>query len=170
MISLVMLVPLGLSAQNAAVDKLFDKYSGQEGFSTVYISSYMFDMFRNMENKRQGESDEEFNNLISKLKGIKIISQEDPGMNGVDFYAEISKELPSGQFRELMVIKEGKQTVKFLAREINGKITELLMISGGAGENALISITGDIDLRTISSLSRSMHIEGLENLDELNEK
>ncbi len=41
------------------------------------------------------------------------------------------------------------------------------MIAGGTDDNALISIQGDIDLKTISKLSKTMKIEGMENLEEI---
>ena len=40
-------------------------------------------------------------------------------------------------------------------------------VVGGKGENILISITGNIDLKTVSKLSKSMGIEGMENLDNI---
>ena len=36
-------------AQNKSIDRVFDKYSGMEGFTTVYISKYMFSMFSNLD-------------------------------------------------------------------------------------------------------------------------
>ena len=59
---------------------------------------------------------------------------------------------------------EKDQDVKFLINENNGKIVELLLIAGGKDENALISIQGNIDLKTISKLSKSMQIDGLKHL------
>ncbi|MEZ5197060.1 MAG: DUF4252 domain-containing protein [Bacteroidales bacterium] len=49
-------------------------------------------------------------------------------------------------------------------------IKELLMVVGGQDDNALISIQGDIDLKTISKLSKSMNIDGMENLEEIEEE
>ena len=69
-----------------------------------------------------------------------------------------------------MVIKEKDQDVKFLVHEKDGKITELLLIAGGKNDNVLISIQGDIDLKNISKLSKSMNISGLEHLEEIDKK
>ena len=62
------------------------------------------------------------------------------------------------------------QDIKFLINEKDGKIIELLLIAGGVDENALISIQGNIDLKTISKLSKSMQIDGLEHLQEIDKK
>jgi len=45
-----------------------------------------------------------------------------------------------------------------------------LLIAGGKNENALISIQGNIDLKNISKLSKSMQIQGLEHLEEIDKK
>ena len=164
-IFLIVSLPIIAIAQNTPLDKLFDKYSGQEGITSVYITSYMFSMFSDLET-----DDPEFDELIKNLKGIKILATDDSYPGKVDFYKEIIGKLPMSEYNELMVIREKDQIVKFLINEKDGKIIELLIIAGGADENAIISIQGNIDLKNISKLSKSMNISGLEHLEEIDEK
>ena len=79
---------MGVNAQSI-IDKLYDKYSGAEGFTTVYISKYMFDMFRNDETPVKAGEDME--QIISKLECIKIlVTDDDPATPApVDLYQEI---------------------------------------------------------------------------------
>jgi hypothetical protein len=147
------------------VDKLFDKYSGREGYTSVFISKHLFSLFAQIDME-----DKEFEELLGKLTGIKILSAEGTAQSGVNFYNEILKELPLREYTELMVVKEKGQDFKFLIREKNGKILELLMISGGINNNALISIQGDINMKNISNLSKSMNIQGFENLEKIDKK
>lgn len=164
-IFLIVNLPMLVIAQNTPVDKLFDKYSGQEGITSVYITSYMFGMFTDLET-----DDPDFDALIKNLKGIKILAADDSYVGNVDFYKEIIDKLPMSEYNELMVIREKNQIVKFLINEKDGKIIELLIIAGGTDENAIISIQGNIDLKNISKLSKSMNITGLEHLEEIDEK
>ena len=152
------------NAQNSAVDKLFEKYGGKDGFTTVTISKQMFDMFSQLD--ENSKDDKEFKDVASKLTSIRILAMDKKGENAVNFYNELMKELPIAQYKELMTVKEKGQDVKFLVHEENGKITELLMISGG-DDNALICISGIIDLKTISKLSKSMQIQGMDKLDDI---
>ena len=76
-------------------------------------------------------------------------------------------DFPKEKYEELMVVKKKGQDVKFYVLKNGQKISELLMIVGGVDDNALISIQGDIDLKTISKLSKTMKIEGMENLEEI---
>ena len=158
----VIMIPFVSFSQNTPVDELFDKYSGTEGITSVYITSYMFSMFSDLET-----DDPEFDELVKNLKGIKILATDETYSGNANFYKEIIDKLPMDKYKELMVIKEKDQDVKFLINEQNGKIIELLLIAGGKGENALISIQGNIDLKNISKLSKSMNINGLEHLEEI---
>ena len=152
------------------MDKLFDKYSGAEGYTSVYISKYMFDMFRSDETDVKTQEDME--QIISKLNCIKIlVTDDDPATPApVDLYQEIMKLIPSSPYKEIMVVKEKDQNIKFFAREEKNKVVELLMTIGGKDENVLISIQGDIDMKNISKLAKTMNIEGMENLEKIEEK
>ena len=156
-------------AQNKSIDRVFDKYAGMEGFTTVYISKYMFSMFSNLEGV-QDEDMKEVQDVFGKLTGIKILAVDDPSVlgEGVNFYDEIMKDLPKDGYEELMVVKDSESDVVFLAREENGVIIELLLVVGGEGDsNALIAITGEIDLNTIAKLGKTMDIDGIDKLENL---
>jgi len=150
-------------AQNSPVDKLFEKYSGKEGYTSVYISEYMFTLFSSMQTE-----DKEFDEAISGLSSIKILATENPKI-GVNFYDEIMRELPKKDYKELMVVKEKDEHLTFLVKDVQGKIVELLLVGGGS-DNVLISIQGkNIDLKHIAKISQSMQIDGLDALEKMEE-
>ena len=156
------------NAQTVA-DKIFDKYSGTDGFTTVYITKYMFDLFRDAD---PGEAnDEDMGKVLSNLTGIKILAADDDPATPipVNLYQEVMKQLPVSQYKELMVVKEKDQDVKFLVREDKGKVVELLMLVGGKDQSALICIQGIIDMKSIGKLAKGMDIEGMENLEKIDE-
>ena len=103
---------------------------------------------------------------------IKILASDSEFINenNLNFYEEIMNELPIDEYEELLVVKEKDQDVKFLVKEKNGIITELLLVVGGKDSNALISITGNIDLKHISKLASSMKGTGMEHLEKLEEE
>jgi hypothetical protein len=149
--------------QKSAVDKVFDKYSGKEGYTTVYISSFMFNLLNNLE--VDDPEYNEFKKATSGISSIKILTQE--GDKSTPFGKELLEMLPRSEYKEMMVVKEEGEDVLFLAREEGGKITEFLLIVSGGGEDALIAIQGDIDLESIASLAEGLDMPGLENLEEL---
>jgi hypothetical protein len=155
-----------LNAQSGPIEDMFNKYSEKEGFTLVSISSKMFNMFagQDSKNKEAGE-------IINRLKSIKILSVEDSLLNkNINFYTELSKKLDMSEYEELMVVKEGPDITKFLIRQKGDVISELLVITGGPGGNSLISIKGDLNMKSISELSKTVDIQGLNSLDELDKK
>ena len=162
------MIPAFIFAQSPA-DALFDKYSEKDGFTSVYITQHMFSLFADVETE---EDEEGFVELVKNLNCIKIVSVDDESKElneSVNFYDEIMKDFPKAKYEELMIVKKKDQDIKFLIRKEGKNIEELLMIVGGTEDNALISIQGDIDLKTISKLSKTMNIKGMENLKEIEE-
>ena len=168
-ILITLAIPFMLIAQESQVEKIFDKYSGKEGYTSVYITKYMFNLFAKIANE---DEDKEFKEITSKLDGMKILAVEsdDNSTKSSDFYREIRGSFPEGEYKVLMLIKEGEEKIKFLIREDHGKISEFVMIIGGDGDAVLIVLQGDIDLEKISKLSKTMDIDGFEYLEKLDKE
>lgn len=166
LLSMMLLATFLLSAQSPA-DKIFEKYSGVEGYTSVYITKHMFNLFADIETE---EDEEGFVELVKNLDCIKIVAYENEGeakQTGHNFYDEIMADFPSGIYEDLMIVKKKDQDIKFMIKKgQDDKISELLMISGGS-DNVLISIQGAIDLKTISKLSSTLNISGMEKLEEI---
>jgi hypothetical protein len=152
-------------AQEDAISKFFGKYEGREDFTTIYITSRMFGLIAQIP---ESEDEEDVMNIIRKLKGLKIITTDEyTGKN--QLYQEALKILPKEGYDDLMVIKEGNEQIKFLISEKDGKINEFLMLIGGDDNFFLMSMVGDLNLKDISRLSKTMDIEGFNHLDKLKE-
>ena len=155
-----------MQAQSNPVDDMFNKYSEKPGFTVVSISSKMFSLFANKNTENKDADD-----VINKLKSIKILSVEDSLLNkNLNFYTELSKKLDLSVYEELMVVKEGPDVTKFLIRQKGNIISELLVITGGPAGNSLISIKGELNLKSISELSKDIDIQELKSLDKIEKK
>lgn len=152
-----MFIPFILMAQNAAVDKLFNKYQGKEGFTTVFINKDVFKFISDSDNEEH-----EMNKTLKNISGIKILAQEDTEVTGeLNFYDELSKDMDFSKYMELVTVREKDQDVRIIARENNDRIAELLIVVGGE-ENVLVWIEGNFTFEELSELS---DIEGLDKLD-----
>lgn len=161
LIILFISLQLSIFCQRSPVDEVFDRYNGKEGFTSVYISSKMFGLL-----SRINTDDEEFRNLVTRIKSIRILSIDSAKnlTTGINFNRELLPGLKKTGYEELMTVKEQDKEVRFMIREISGKIAELVMITGGPS-SSIVSISGDLDLKTIANLSDSMGIEELEGLE-----
>jgi hypothetical protein len=161
----IILLGLVANGQSTAVDKIFDKYSGKDGYTTVYISSFMFNLLNSLE--VDDPEYNEFKKATSGIKSIRILTQD--GSESAAFGKELLAMLPRAEYQELMKVKDQEEEVLFLAKEKGGKISEFLLIVSGGTDDVLIAITGDIDLESLSSIASGLNIPGMENLEELKE-
>lgn len=166
-ITLVLLmVSTILFAQEDAITKYFSKYDDDENFTHVTVTSRMFGLFANLDSEDQ--EDQELLEAISKVKGLRIIARDDISTAEADaLYNEAFELIPMKTYDELMTVKDKESDMKFLIKEEDGIITELIMVIHGNTEFFLLSLIGDIDLKQISRLSQSMAIDGFEHLDKI---
>lgn len=155
-----------LNAQDA-ISKFFNKYETDADFTHVSITSRMFGLFTNME--METKEDQEVMDAISKLKGLKILAKENT-TKGKELYKEAFTLIPTTEYDELMTVRDEDRDMKFMIKEKDGKISELLMVMGGDKEFFILSLFGEIDLKQISKISKAMDIEGLDKLQKLDEK
>lgn len=162
-LTLSLLLTFNISqAQSSAVDKLFDKYALEEGFSSVHITKHMFELFA--EKNMAMEESEAMQEAISGIESIKILTIEDSVLNHqINFYDEIGKDIPFDEYKTLLVVKETGQHLRMMIKESNGKISEFLMLGGG-DDNVLINIIGEIDLDEILKISQAIDVEGMQDL------
>src|SRR5664279_3653376 len=66
--------------------------------------------------------------------------------------------------------KDTDDITKFLIKQSGNIITELLVVTGGPGGNSLISIKGELNLKNISDMSKSLDMQELKGLDKLQKK
>lgn len=154
---LAILLPMAVLAQKTPVDKLFDKYANQKGFTTVNISGKLLGFASQIET-----GDEDVGAMLSGLNGIRVLTVEDDELNKkLDFYKELEADgfFKDNNFEVLMEVTEEDEVVRFLAKDVgNGKISDLLLVVGG-DDNALISISGIIDPANIGKITKAINID-----------
>lgn len=148
-----------------AIQKYYSEYADNENFTSVVISSKMFQLFASID--PQGEDAQEFNELVKSLKGIRIVASESVSDARNAFNSAVKKL--GTNYEILMSVDEKGEKVRFFIRQEAGKTTELLMIVGGQTKLFIMSITGDIDLQKISSLSKNMNVGGVDYLKNIDD-
>jgi len=164
-------VPLLVNAQSP-IDKVFDKYASQDGFTTVNISKELFQMLMQMgSGDTKDTSMVEMKKMMEQLSGLKVLTfsfDSTKIAKAVSVYNEFAGVFPPSTYKELMTVNEGRQNIKFMTKqETGGKITEMVMLLKDKTEVAVLSLTGNIDLSTVSKLSKGMNIHGMEGLGKM---
>ncbi|QLG43914.1 DUF4252 domain-containing protein [Costertonia aggregata] len=149
---------------------MFDKYEEMDNVGSVIVNKGMIDLVAKVSAMSDDKEAQEFMEMAQGLKGIKVFITEDKAVS-VDMGATVRKYLNSSKLEELMRVKDKDVNVKFYIK--NGKkkdhVSELLMfvsgmkdldvdMNGRKFETVLVSMTGDIDLNKIGSLTKKMNL------------
>lgn len=173
LIVLVALLPLATVAQS-----LFDKYEELDAVTSVVVNQSMFNLLAKIDVEVNDPEAQDFVDIATSLKSLKVFTTDSRDI-GADMKVSVDKYLKTASLSELMRIKDKDANVKFYIKE--GKdsdhVSELLMFitgikdveaNGRKFETVLLSLTGDIDLNKISSLTKKMNLP--EQLNEAGKK
>ena len=144
-------------AQDDAISQFFSKYNDDPDFTQVTVTSKMFGLFTHFE--PEDEDEEAVKNAISKISGLKILALENT-QRGEDLYDEAFNLIPKNDYEELMTVNSSDADVVFLANQEGDIIKELILLVGGKGDdNALIYIAGNIRMKDVSKIAKSMGVD-----------
>ncbi|MCD4789719.1 MAG: DUF4252 domain-containing protein [Bacteroidales bacterium] len=161
-------LPIVALAQKSPVDKLFDKYSGQDGFTSVDVAKGLFELFSEID--AEDEDFEDFQKAVEGVEKLRLLAcSDDEGEKNLknNFYNDIMSSIPFDEYKVLMLVKDDDNDVKFYAKNDNQVITEMLMVVDGDDEVVLLSLTGNIDLNHVAKLGSSMKLGGMEHLSKM---
>lgn len=161
---------VAVNAQTS-IDKLYKKYAGTDGITSINISPELFKIIAGFDMDDSSEKAKETKEVIEQLSGLKMLVYEsEDGKTNQAFIDEIRTLSNVKGYTELMTVDGSDEVVKFLAKKNSqGKVTEMLMIVLEADEAVVMSMTGLLDMQSISKISQTLDIEGLEKLEEVKE-
>lgn len=149
---------------------IFDKYEDLDDVSAVVVNKSMFNLLAKMDVDVDDPEAQEYMDMAQNLSGLKVFVTQNPKISA-DMKAEVTKYLKSSEMEELMRVKDKDANVKFYIRTGKDKdhVSELLMLvtgmknvdvelNGRKLETVLLSLTGDIDLNKIGSLTKKMNL------------
>jgi len=154
--------------QADAIESYFSKYKDDDRFTMVYISPKMFQMLSKVGASAEEDIDQEVIDMVSNLKGLKILTTD---YNADEIYKEAIAKINTGSYEELMTVRSDGDNVKFLVKDSDGGniVQELLLLVGG-DEFVMMSFIGEIDLRLIGKLAKSIDMKGANHLEKLDNK
>ncbi|MCJ7466248.1 MAG: DUF4252 domain-containing protein [Maribacter sp.] len=150
---------------------IFDKYEDMDHVGSITVNKGLIRLAGNLAAHDKDDQDaQNFSDIAQGLNGIRVFVTEDKEVSA-DMGVTVNRYLKSASLEELMRVKDKDTNIKFYIR--NGKdddhVAELLMFVSGIDhddfgkngrkfESVLVSLTGDIDLNKISSLTKQMNL------------
>ncbi len=164
----ILIVVLALLPLAGFSQSVFDKFEDLDDVTTVIVNKSMFNLLAKIDVEVDDPEARDFMEIASSLKSLKVFTTENKSI-GDDMKTSVDSYLRSSKMEELMRIKDKDANVKFYIKE--GKdadhVSELLMFITGMSEveanghrfeTVILSLTGDIDLNNISSLTNKMNL------------
>lgn len=171
LIAALLLVPMMGFAQG-----FFDKFEDEKDVTAVIVTKNMFKLLAEIDIDSKDPEVKEYMQMVNNLNDIKIFITDNNEVGGrmktsVDKYIASSNGL-----NELMRVKEDGKNIKFYSKEGKNEsfVSELLMFLEGNVEGKqqaiIMSITGNIDLKQISKLTKDLKVPGSEELKNIDQK
>lgn len=167
---IVIAVLLGLLPFIGISQSIFDKYEDMDEVGVVVVNKGMIDLLTTIGENADDAEAREFMDVVSGLDGLKVFITEDDKVSS-DIHATVKQYLKSAELEELMRVKDQDTHVKFYIREGKDEnhVREMLMFATGIDkaqvgpngrniETVLLTLTGDVDLRKIGSLTKGMDL------------
>ena len=163
LILLIAVMPLSGFSQS-----LFDRFEDLDEVTSVVVNKSMFNLLAKIDVEVDDPEAQDFMDIASSLKSLKVFTTDNKEI-GDDMKTSVQKYLNASTMEELMRVKDKDANVKFYIKQ--GKdddhVSELLMFvtglkeveaDGRKFETVLLSLTGDINLNKINSLTNKMNL------------
>ena len=159
---------------------VFEKFEDMDGVSTVVVNQNMFRLISKMDVDVDDPETRDYIDIAKNLKDLKVFATESKSI-AADMKTVVDKYLKSASLQELMRVKDEEANIKFYIKQGRDEdhVSELLMFVSGIKEveangrkieTVLLSLTGDIDLNKIGTLTKKMNLPGGEELKKAGKK
>lgn len=138
----LLLSTLDASAQTGK--SIYQKYSGQENVSAVYISSAMFRMIGKIPDLKAGDDEVDLTPIIQKLSGFYIISSVNPSINE-NLQSEVKRFIANGRYELLMEAIESGETMRMYSVGSEKTVNSFVMFAIDGSETTFICLDGQMD-------------------------
>ncbi|EDM44052.1 hypothetical protein SCB49_10692 [unidentified eubacterium SCB49] len=162
------IAPFAINAQN-----LWSSFESDDDVSSVVITQKMFKLLAKIDLETDDEEVNDFMNLVENLDNIKIFTTEKSDIAS-KMSSSVSSYISGDQgLSELMRVKDDGNNIKFYSREGKNEnyVSELLMFLEGSdnskNQTVVMSITGNIDLKQISKLTKNLDVPGSDAIKQL---
>lgn len=133
---------------------IYNKYSGKEGMSAVYISSAMFGLMKNMPDITIDDNNVNFNDIIRTFKGMYILSTDDRQLAG-SIQTDVMRLVGTGKYELLMEAKDGAENMQIYV-VLDGNIVSDFIMTSDDGSYTVISITAEMPFEELQKLLKDM--------------
>lgn len=132
-------------------NSIYNRYSGKEGVSSVYISPAMFRLMKSLPDVEIESEDVDLGGIIRTFTGMYILDIED-GKAAAELEAELQHVIKAGRYELLMEAADESETMRIYTISKGDTVTDFLMLAYDGSETSVIAITGEIPFSELQKL------------------
>jgi len=142
-ISIAAALLLTISAFAQEGRALYNRYSGMEDVSAVYISPAMFRIIGALPGVELSDGDVDLTPIVKSLKGLYIVNTDNPSVSR-NLLQDAMDMVYSGDFELMMEAVEDGETVHIYTAGTEADITNFIMIASEGSECSFICLDGSM--------------------------
>lgn len=147
----VILLSAAVSAQAQEINSIYNRYSGKEGVSSVYISPAMFNLMKELPDVHVSTGDVDFSGIIKTFKGMYILDIEN-NATAAALSAEIKDAIGNGKYQLLMEAAEEDESMQIYIASKGEIVTDFIMLATEKGSVSVIAISAEMTYADLQKL------------------
>jgi hypothetical protein len=147
-------------SQKRISDIIYSRYSGQPGFTMVALPPNFVDNFVKEDQKEEKE-------LLNQMRDLRVMIFEDKieGKEGKSVFDDVNNLLDKRNFEEMMSINKDGSRVTVKIQQRKDIVREMHVLVRGENKFFIASLTGRIDLNTISKAMNEINFNDFKDLE-----
>ena len=131
---------------------IYNKYSGKQGVSSVYISPSMFKMMKSLpEVEIYDDKDVHFEQIIKSFEGMYVIEVENIALVK-SLISDVESMIAKGNLELLMEVKESDETVRIYVEKEGDMFKKFIMLEREDDSATFISIDAQMPQEAVAEL------------------
>ena len=133
-------------------NSIYNKYSGKQGVSSVYISPSMFKMMKSLpEVEIYDDKDVHFEQIIKSFEGMYVIEVENIALVK-SMISDVESMIAKGNLELLMEVKEPDETVRIYVEKDGDMFKKFIMLEREDDSATFISIDAQMPQEAVAEL------------------
>lgn len=133
-------------------NSIYNKYSGKQGVSSVYISPSMFKMMKSLpEVEIYDDKDVHFEQIIKSFEGMYVIEVENVALVK-SMISDVESMIAKGNLELLMEVKESDETVRIYVEKDGDMFKKFIMLEREDDSATFISIDAQMPQEAVAEL------------------
>lgn len=133
-------------------NSIYNKYSGKQGVSSVYISPSMFKMMKSLpEVEIYDDKDVHFDQIIKSFEGMYVIEVENVALVK-SMISDVESMIAKGNLELLMEVKESDETVRIYVEKEGDMFKKFIMLEREDDSATFISIDAQMPQEAVAEL------------------